>query len=455
MGKLEAANEAEVQRKLLQQGFRPQAIAPAQSAMNATTTTAARPGAMGSRTGNTSGLPNVASSTSVGTSTGTRTGGIVMAGNAARVVAKQKPARPGAPGVLSHVLTPVPANASKLGGVSTRDLMFFFQQFGQLVKSGMTIYSALENLAPRTKNKNLSKVAFEMGAEARKGGRITDVMANYPRIFPDHIVGMVRAGELGGFLEIVLNEIAQTYETNIALYRGSWIPKMLATQSVLVLALTIPLMSSLFHSLDVAANMKLYLEREMVIFPIALGAMFLVKFLGRQLQLPQFRRLRDGLSLHLPAFGALQKQSAVAAFLRMLRKLYHAGVGPIQAWEAAMNTASNVVIREKFASAYQLMEQGAALPDAFSATGLFEDEVEQLVATGHHSGEIVQSLDNATTLYQTRIDEFSTKARFMMLRMGVMALLIFGGIATIWLTKSYFQGMFDFVDKMFPENSGQ
>ena len=68
----------------------------------------------------------------------------------------------------------------------------------------------------------------------------------------------------------------------------------------------------------------------------------LIRWGSKHIQLPKYRRWRDETALKIPPFGDLQRHEAVAAFLRMMRRLYHAGVSPIQAWEGAMNTSKIV-----------------------------------------------------------------------------------------------------------------
>ncbi|HLK58693.1 MAG TPA: type II secretion system F family protein [Chthonomonadaceae bacterium] len=474
VGKIDAESEQEAKRNLMLMGYRPRSLAPNPGAVSipppvvheepeepslatghskAPDRSAAVAGVMGTP-------PVPAMSGGVGTNaypaaqnytgmhalggaqvamqTGgaARSGGITLAGNAARLgvgsvnKTQQRNAALGASN----------PNASKLAGVSNRELMLFFQQLASLVKSGMTIYTALENLGPRTKNANLSKVAREMAEAAHAGRRVSDVMALYPRIFPDHIVGMVRAGEMGGFLEISLAEIAQNYEQNVSLYRGSWLPKLMATQSFLMLALVIPLIPSLFAVKDnftVGGFLSLYMKQEAVVLAI-FGAIYLgIRWGSRHLQLPHLRYFRDSWALRIPPFGDLQRQVALFNFVKMLRKLYHAGVAPIHAWEGAMNTASNVVIRDKLATSYEMMQKGASFSDAFTATGLFADNVEQLIVTGQHSGEMIESLDRAADAYDERVQEARSRSRMMIIRMGVIAMLILGGGAMIWLTYSY------------------
>ncbi len=450
LGKMDATSAAEVQQRLLQSGYRPQSIAP-----NPAVATAPPPAVQNQVTLNGVANPTLGPQTMMPMGQGmaaaqsaSQNVNVTFAGSAARVAGKQNRTRTSQTPL--PVLTPAAPTASTLGGVKTKDLMLFFQQLASLLRSGMTIYAALDNLAGRTRNPNLARTAREMAEQAHTGGRISDVMAHYPRIYSEPLVGKVRAGELGGFLEIALAEIADDFQKNIALYRTAWIPKLMAIQALFALAIAQPFFSSLFSSMDIRANIELYLK--LVLFrniPIALGVYALILYGGRLLQLPKYRRLRDEWSLRIRPFGPLQRQVALANFLRTLRRLYSAGLSPAAAWEGAMNTASNVIIREELASAYTRMQQGASLPEAFAATGLFADPVEQLIATGQQSGEVVEMLDQAVDYYQTRAEEATGKARFMMLRLGILAMLILGGAAICWMAYTYTHGMFDFVDKNF------
>jgi len=340
---------------------------------------------------------------------------------------------------------------SDLAGVKSADLVLFFQLLAPLVKSGMTIHAALDNVANRIRNKSLALVAHEMAQTARTGGRVSDVMDRYPRIFADNIVGTIRAGELGGFLEVVLAEVALNYEQHIALYRGSWKWKAWVVQSMLTLALVIPLFTSVLDSMDMGANLRLYAQREMIVLPI-FGLIYLASILlTKYVQTPERKRWRDEMSLKVPVVGDLQRQSALSAFIRMLRKLNHAGVGPIQAWEAAMYTADNTAIRERLASAYILIQRGGSLSDAFTRTGLFADNVEQLLITGQLSGEITDSLDKAANIYQNNVQESQERTRIFMMRAARLTTIVLMGIAVAWMMKSYFASVFHFVDANFSE----
>lgn len=372
---------------------------------------------------------------------------IVMTGSAARQKVKSRPKGPiAAPGATAYVND---ANAH-LGSATNKDLMMFFRQLSSLVQSGMSIYAALENLAPRTPNRALKAAATEMRQAAQAGAPISGVMLKYPRVFPSHVAAMVTAGETGGFLEIALSELARIYEQNIALYKGSWIPKLLAIQAWYTLMMVLPLMPYFFSTFNLVNNVKAYAEAETFIWmPAAFAIHMAVWWMGRHLRLPKYRRMLDSLALKVPPFGDLQRHAALTNFLQVLRRLYHAGVTPIAAWECAMNTASNSIIRDKLAESYKIMQSGMSLPEAFQATGLFTSDIEQMITTGHHSGRLVEMLDHSTEFYMEQTQVYSGKAKFMMLRIGILATLILCGGALCWLAYSYFHGIFHYVDTNF------
>jgi type II secretory pathway component PulF len=457
MGRLDASTEAEVRQRLQQMGYTAAAVAPnpAQQTLQplppqppaaalSAQVTAVQPAA---------GALRSAPAHATVAQAGARTGGIILAGNAARTSGTVAQTTASVARTGSHA--PPRTDLSKLGGVNDRDRLFFFQQLASLVKSGITIYAALDNLAPRTPNKNLSQVTHEMADAARNGGRVSDVMERYPRIFEDHIVGLVRAGELGGFLEIALSEIALNYEQNVALFKGAWIPKMMAVQGLYVLALAIPLFPDFVYNANwdqgVGPSIRQYLIHEAVLMPATYLFIQSVRFGWAHFQLPQWRRFRDEISLRVPPYGDLHRQSALSAFVRMLRKLYHAGIGSAAAWEGAMHTASNVVIRERLAASYDMMQRGVSLPDAFVATGLFTGNIEQLLMTGHVSGQVVESLDQIAEFYQERVEEATERSRQAMFRAGRIAMFILGGATLAWLLHSCYAGVFHTVDTNFGE----
>lgn len=352
----------------------------------------------------------------------------------------------------AKTLTPVPGvqpqDVSKRGGAGAKELALFFRQFAALVRSGIPLFQALDNLGPRTAQPALRDTAKEMTDAVRGGGRISDVMEKYPRLFAPHVVSSVRSGELGGFLDIVLDEIALDYEQDLAFYKGMWLPKAFIFQGLIAIAIAQPLFPTLFPNAQFGQYLFLVVVRNL---PIAAVLMLIARLIYLRYQQPDKLRDRDALALRVPVFGDLARQKALASFVRTLRRLFHAGLQPISAWEGAMNVASNTIIREKLVESYGLMQHGMALHDAFTATGLFANETEQLLATGVLSGQMVDMLDRVAEFYQNNVDRAFSHARFWMYRLGITATIILVGVLLIMMFKSYFAAVFGFTKDFMPE----
>jgi type IV pilus assembly protein PilC len=341
------------------------------------------------------------------------------------------------------------APESKLGGAGAKDQALFFRQFAALVRSGITLYQALEHLGPRTMQPALRQTAHEMAVAAHSGEQISSVMEKYPRLFARHIVASVRAAETGGFIEIVLDEIALDYEQEMAFYKGAGLLKAMLVQGIIAIAIGQPVFPHLFPP---PSHWGTYF---MLVFlrnlPIA-GALLLgLKWWLKRLNEPENLMKRDSLLLKLPVFGDLVRQHALSSFVRMLRKLFQAGVSPITAWEGAMWVTPNAVIREKLVESHGMMQHNVPLHDAFSATGLFANETEQLLATGMVSGQMVDMLDRVAEYYQNNVDRAFGQSRFWMQRLAFSGAIALAGTLVIWLTVVYYQSVFEYPAKLFPE----
>ena len=330
----------------------------------------------------------------------------------------------------------------------------FFRQLATLFRAGTNPVNALSQMCNQTSMpESLQAVARAMLANAHLGQPLSQALEGFPRLFAPHVVGMFRAGELGGSLDIICDEIAAHYEQEHSLWRKLWIPRLLVLNGVGMLMLVIPLFPAFYYamargdlSLFVQRYLQLLLTRSVPLFlltaPVAGGIWW---FLDQ----PANRRWKDALVMRLPVFGSLNRQRAVTAFLRTLHRMFSAGVPAVSAWEAAAPSAGNVSVREKLYEVLPLIRQGQGIDRALQATGLFDWETVSLIAAGQQSGEIAGMLDRAAGYHEETLRERYQRASFALVRLGCLATLILGGAAMIWMAHSYFSGMFRFVDEFF------
>jgi len=332
--------------------------------------------------------------------------------------------------------------------VKPATLALFYRQFASQLRAGISIYQTLANLAPQSQPPVLAQAVKHMKDVTYHGGRISDAMESYPNIFPPYVRGSVRAGETGGFIDVVLDEIAMEHERDAKFYKGSWLFTSLIVQEVLAIALVQPVIISFFPSANSNSyNINNHIHKYLILAfarntPIAIFLMLCVVWAARWFKRSRFAVYHDSLLMKIPVFGNLERQRSLATFIRMLRRLYVAGLGPIVAWEGAMHSARNSVIREKLMEAGEKVRNNVPIHEAFISTHLFANEMEQTLATGVVSGQVVDALDQVAQYYEDNVDRAFTSSRMALLHIGLTSFIILVGVVVIMLTKSYFGAIF-------------
>src|SRR5262249_42045487 len=125
------------------------------------------------------------------------------------------------------------------------DLATFARQMASLLHAGFTPAHALADLGPRTTHRRMSQAAHQMAGAVANGASLAGEMARFPTLFPPHVIGVVAAGEKGGFLPFSFEEAALNAEQDAALKRDMWLTKFLIWQSIWSVLLFQPLFPSL------------------------------------------------------------------------------------------------------------------------------------------------------------------------------------------------------------------
>jgi len=365
-----------------------------------------------------------------------------------RIISKSdSPAQPAAPSQRTD-------RRAERATASLHARAVFFRQLASLLRAGNNPIQSLSQIADQpSMPESLQAAARAMLANAHLGQPLSEAMERFPRLFAPHVVGMFRAGELGGSLDVICDEIATHYEQEHALWRKLWIPRLLLLNGIGMLLLVLPLFPAFYYGMargDVSQFYQRYVALLLTrSLPIFLAVMFVTVGVWWLLDLPANRRWKDAVVMRLPVFGALNRQRALAVFLRTLHRMFAAGVPAISAWEAAAPSAGNVFVREKLIEALPIIRQGQSIDRALQATGLFDWETISLVAAGQQSGEIAAMLDRVASYHEENLRERYQRASFALIRIGCLGTLILGGAAMLWMVYTYFNGMFRFVDEFF------
>ncbi len=308
---------------------------------------------------------------------------------------------------------------ARIGGVSKREVDAFTRQLANLLAAGVPISRALGILnreASRAASKKLWAVIHDQVAG---GMSLADSLSLHPQAFSTVYVAMVRAGETGGFLELVLGQIA-TFRAREDELKGRVkaaliYPIILAVLStgILVFLLTyfIPRFSVMFAefggslprltSYIVSASELLLKYWLVLILGIAL-AIFAVQ---RTLAEEEGRRTAERLMLRAPLFGTGMARFALVRFCRMLGTLVGAGVPLISALKVAREAIGNQVLADTVTGATENVQKGNPLARSLEECRLlFPPAVIEMISVAEESGGLDQELTRLAGAYEVELD---------------------------------------------------
>jgi type II secretory pathway component PulF len=330
--------------------------------------------------------------------------------------------------------TTVPADRAVVQGTTpsapAEALGLFFRQLASLANAGFTTNAALSNLAPRTAHRGLARAGQAMAQITGQGGSLADAMAAQGGLFPPHMVGLVSAGEAGGFLPFAFEEAALGAEHDAALRQNLWWPKFLIWQGIWSVLLFAPF----FPSLDpnhLPESLVRYGRWALLLTVFGIGLHIGAWLLGRWWATPAAATTRDRLSLRIPVMARLARLRALAAFTRVLRRLLASGISPEAAYAGAVEAVPNGAIQSRLRDGLPVLRRAGGIDAAIEATGVMDHDPLQLLVTGQQTGQWTETLDQIAAFYQDEAARATEAARTAIKRAGGIITLVTMGYVTI------------------------
>lgn len=356
----------------------------------------------------------------------------------------ERPQRePAAPARRREVAAPAPRRLSR------RDLILFTVQLGTVLRAGIPLNTGLDDFARDTRNPRLAAVAHHILTSLEGGALLSDALAQLPDTFPEVYVAVVRAGETTGHLDQVLLDIVKSLEWQDGIRRQV---RQASIYPALLLLAFFGLMALLF--LFVFPRFKPIFERLRVPLPlptrIVLGvgdflqtywAMLLLTIVAIVVSYRLIagtsggRLLVDRIKLHLPIFGAILRNVALARFTHHMETLQRAGVNFILALQVLERVVGNSVMARAVAQVRERVISGMSFAEALASTGQFPPLVLRMVATGEMSGSLEETLAKVTEYYDREVPD--AVRRFLVLlepaMIAVMAVVVLGAMLAVYL----------------------
>ncbi len=343
--------------------------------------------------------------------------------------------------------------------VKIKDLAVFARQFATMIGSGLSLLRALTILTQQTQNKELARVLGEVRNDIESGTSLSTALGKHPKAFPPLMVNMVKAGEVGGFLDSVLLQLAESFEAEVklrakvkaALTYPAVVFVMAILMCVAMLLFIVPVFAGMFS--DLGSELPLPTRVLMALsdglktfFPLILvGAVAAAVAWRRTKHTDRVRNVVDPLKLKLPVFGSLMCKIALSRFSRNLGTMMRSGVPILQSLDIVADTTGNVVLARAIRDVQQSVRSGESLAGPLTAHPVFPSMVVQMMAVGEDTGALDTMLLKISDFYDQEV-EATTEALTALIEPLMIAVL--GAIVGAMIIALYMPifGVFDLIE---------
>ena len=306
------------------------------------------------------------------------------------------------------------------GRVKTKDLTTFTRQLATLVNAGLPLMRCIEVLKKQNQIPALSDCLNGISEAIAGGATFSESLTAFPKIFDNLYINMVKAGEAGGVLEVVLGRLAEFAEKAQKIknkVKGAMIyPSVVLFAAIGITAFlmvkVIPQFQQVFN--DILNGQELPAVTQFVMgcsdfvqhngLQILIGAIaiwVIYKMIGKT---SKGAYLLDVIRLRVPVTGTLLKRTAISQVTRTLGTLLASGVPILQALTIVRDTTGNRVIANAIQSVHDAVKEGESMTDPLAASGVFPPMVVSMVQVGEETGALAEMLTRIANTYDDEVD---------------------------------------------------
>ncbi|MGZ4962639.1 MAG: type II secretion system F family protein [Limisphaerales bacterium] len=304
--------------------------------------------------------------------------------------------------------------------VSTKSLGVFTAELATLLQAGLPLLRGLRVLEKQESSANLKRIIGELSFSIEGGSTLSEALAAHPKVFNRLFVNMVKAGELGGVLEVTLSRLSEFMEKAQKI-RGKVIAAMCYPVAVLfvagaimtlLLVFVVPRFKEIFDGLANGQPLPPFTQFVIGIsvvvkshFLSAAAAGFGVLVALRFFVKTRFgRHVLDRIKLAAPVFGPVMKKVAISRFTRTLGTLVSSGVPILQALTIVKETAGNVIVSDAVQAVHNSVKEGETITAPLEAANLFPPMVISMVDVGEQTGALPEMLMKIADKYDEEVD---------------------------------------------------
>lgn len=334
-------------------------------------------------------------------------------------------------------------------GVTLKDLAIMSRQMSTMISSGLSLLRTLTILSQQTESKPLAKILIELTKDIESGVSLSDGMNKHAMSFPPIMINLVRAGEIGGFLDGALETIAGNFEAEVKL-RGTIKSALTYPVIVLIMAIVgvfamlifiVPVFQKLFAglggTLPLPTQILVWLSDSMIyVVPIVVvgGVTFSVWWRKNKNTL-RVRKAIDPIKFKLPVFGKLFVKLSIARFSRNFSSMIGAGVPILQALSIVGETSGNWVVENALLKVAESVRQGKSIAEPLALEPVFPTMVTQMIAVGEDAGALETMLAKIADFYDQEVQSATEQLTAMIepLMVAFLGVVVGGMIVALYL----------------------
>ena len=306
------------------------------------------------------------------------------------------------------------------GKVPSKTLTVFTRQLSTLISAGLPLLRSLRTLGKQEKDANLKKIMLGLSESVEGGTTFSEALTQHPKAFNKLYVNMVKAGELGGVLEIVLTRLAEFAEKSQRI-KGKVTSAMVYPLVVLTIAVGIvtflmlfivPKFEAIFKDMlggrplplitQMIMDLSRFIQGNFILIAVAIiVAVVAARF---AMKMPGVAATVDNYKLKIPLFGDMLTKTSVARFSRTLGTLVSSGVPILQALNITRDTAGNLRVSKAVESIHDNVKEGESMVTPMEASGIFPPMVVSMVQVGEETGQLPDMLTKVADVFEEEVD---------------------------------------------------
>lgn len=328
------------------------------------------------------------------------------------------------------------------------NIVFFTRQLATMFSAGLTLERAIQSLGSEEKHRKFKKVLASVSDNIRKGLNLSESLSRHPGVFNTLFIAMVKAGEVSGNLNEILEQLSSYLENlddtrrkvKSAMNYPIFMILFLIGMLMVMLLVIIPKFSQVYSQLGAGLPAA---TRQMIDFSTWFGnnigflsfvifSVFSIVWLISKTQRGGFAI--DSFKLNIPVFGSLIEQSILNKFCKTFGILIGAGVPVLETTALLRKVVDNKVYERAIDDASDLIRDGYNISTALRRTEVFPSILLQLASTGEDTGELDDLLDRAADYYQKQVDALVER---MTTLIEPLLILLVGAVIALMVVLTY------------------